>query len=223
MVRRSSRATFASALVFPGGALDPGDFSPDWAPFIEDFDRFEGAERAFRIAAIRETWEETSILVGTGTGTGTSTGTDAAAIVGGVSFRDVVERSGLRLRLGAIVPFAHWVTPESEPRRFDTRFFLAAAPAGQRAVADGGETVGVEWVRPGDAALAARRREQPIIFPTLMNLERLAESEDTTSALAAARARAAYTVRPVFERRPDGSHLIRIPVEAGYSVTEYVP
>ncbi len=218
MVRRNSRGAFASALVFPGGALDEDDRSPHWARLVDDFDGFEPDDRARRIAAIRETWEETSILIADG-----SASVPAVDTARGLSFREVIHRSGVRLRLDAIVPFAHWVTPEAEPRRFDTRFFLAAAPPGQVAIADGGETVGVEWVRPGEAALAARRREQPIIFPTLMNLERLAESADTATALAAARARAPYTVRPVFERHADGSSLIRIPAEAGYSVTEFVP
>jgi 8-oxo-dGTP pyrophosphatase MutT (NUDIX family) len=216
MVRRSARGTFASALVFPGGALDPDDGSADWAPMVEDFEAFAPAERAARIAAIRETWEETSILVGV-------VAAPAVGILSGLSFRDFVQRSGLRLRLDSITPFAHWVTPESEPRRFDTRFFLAAAPAGQLAVADGGETVGIEWVQPGPAALAARRREQPIIFPTLMNLERLAESTGVATAVEAAGARPRYTVRPVFEPQPDGSTVIVIPAEAGYSVTRFEP
>lgn len=218
MVRRSARGTFASALVFPGGALDADDASDEWRPFIADFDGFEPAERAVRLAAIRETWEETSILVAPG-----SDAAPAAGILTGLSFRAFVEQARVRLRLDAITPFAHWVTPATEPRRFDTRFFLAAAPAEQVAVADGGETVGIEWVQPGPAALAARRREQPIIFPTLMNLERLAESVDTTGALTSARARPGYTVRPVFEPQADGTNVITIPAEAGYSVTRFVP
>lgn len=218
MVRRSARGAFASALVFPGGALDAEDESPDWEPLVEDFAAFPAAERAVRIAAIRETWEETSMLVVPG-----SVGAPAAGIPTGLSFRDFVEQRGVRLRLDAVTPFGHWVTPEGEPRRFDTRFFLAAAPAGQVAVADGGETVGIEWVRPEQAALAARRREQPIIFPTLMNLERLAESGRVEDAITAARARPDYTVRPTAESQPDGSTVLTIPAEAGYSVTRFVP
>jgi 8-oxo-dGTP pyrophosphatase MutT (NUDIX family) len=216
MVRRNARGTFASSLVFPGGAIDAADYDNEWAGLVEDFADFDDDERARRIGAIRETWEESSMLVG-------AVGVvPAAGAESGVGFRQFLERAGVRLRLGELTNFAHWITPVSEPRRFDTSFFVAQAPAGQGAVADGTEIVGVEWVSPSAAAAAAHRHEVPIIFPTLMNLERLAESTGTTEAIAAARARPHYTVRPVFERAPDGSRVITIPAEAGYSVTRFV-
>ena len=119
------------------------------------------------------------------------------------------------------ISFGHWVTPVIVPRRFDTRFYLARMPAGQVAVADGSETVGIEWVSPAAAVSAAKSGEWPIIFPTLMNLDRLAESPDTDTALATARARPLVTVQPVMEIQPDGSQIITIPAEAGYSVTRF--
>jgi 8-oxo-dGTP pyrophosphatase MutT (NUDIX family) len=216
MVHRSSSGTFASALVFPGGALDEADRSEDWAPLVEDYDEFDGDERALRLCAIRETWEETSVVVGA------SDEAPAAGILGGQTFRDFVAGSGVRLRLGALETLAHWVTPVVEPRRFDTRFFIARAPHGQVAVADGNETVGVEWVEPAAAVAAARRGEWPIIFPTLMNLDRLAESSSVESALAAANARPRFTVEPIMEIADDGSRVVTIAAEAGYSVTRFV-
>jgi 8-oxo-dGTP pyrophosphatase MutT (NUDIX family) len=216
MVRRNSSGTFASSLVFPGGAIEASDSSDAWSGLLEDFDDYEPEERTLRIGAIRETWEETSILVGA-----TTTREQPAGIPGDLGFLDFVEHSGVRLRLDGVVPFGHWVTPVIVPRRFDTCFYLARAPEGQVAVADGSETVGIEWVSPREAVRAARSGEWPIIFPTLMNLERLAESADTDAALAAARTRPLFTVQPVMEIRADGTQVITIPAAAGYSVTRF--
>jgi 8-oxo-dGTP pyrophosphatase MutT (NUDIX family) len=217
MVRRNARGTFASSLVFPGGAIDPGDHDEAWAELVEDFDDFEEEQRARRIGAIRETWEESSVLVG-------AVGrVPPAGTASGVTFREFVVRSGVRLRLAALTGFAHWITPVTEPRRFDTSFFVAPAPPGQVAVADGSEIVGVEWVSPEFAAAAGRRGEWPIIFPTLMNLERLAEGGGVAAVVEAARARAPYTVQPVFETDGDGKRVIVIPAEAGYGITHFSP
>jgi 8-oxo-dGTP pyrophosphatase MutT (NUDIX family) len=215
MVRRSSSGTFASSLVFPGGAIEQSDQSEEWSAFVDDFDDYSPDERALRIGALRETWEETAILVGA------TTESPPAGILTDLDFREFVDKSGIRLRLDTVVPFGHWVTPVIVPRRFDTRFYLARMPDSQVAVADGRETVGIEWVSPAAAVSAARSGEWPIIFPTLMNLDRLAESADTDAALAAARARPLVTVRPVMEIQPDGSQVITIPAEAGYSVTRF--
>jgi 8-oxo-dGTP pyrophosphatase MutT (NUDIX family) len=217
MVHRNSRGAFASVMVFPGGRIDPTDSEAAWQPLVEDYSSFDDSERARRIAAIRETWEETSVLVGAVDDPTRGKITDA------VDFRDFVERSGIRLRLGTLTSFSHWVTPVAEPRRFDTYFYLASAPDGQVAVADGSEIVGTEWVSPGDVAAAARRGDAPIIFPTLMNLDRLAESGTAASAIAAARARAPFTVQPVFETDESGARVIVIPAEAGYAVTRFSP
>ena len=214
MVRRNSRATFASALVFPGGGIESDDRSAAWAALVHDFDDFDEDERALRIGAIRETWEETSILV---------------AAVGGVSleapaaasFRQRIEASGARLVLGNLTRFGHWITPVAEARRFDTHFYLAAAPAGQLAISDGAETVEVEWIAPARAVALAASGERPIIFPTLMNLARLAENDDSDSAMTAARVRPPFTVQPLIEIGRDGSRIITIPPEAGYSATTF--
>jgi 8-oxo-dGTP pyrophosphatase MutT (NUDIX family) len=215
MVRRSSRGTFASAMVFPGGAIEPDDASPEWEPLVEDFAAFDDDERARRIGAIRETWEETSILVGA------SGYVEPTGILTDRALRDFVRESGVRLRLHALAPLAHWITPITESRRFDTRFYVAHVPEGQAAVADGNEIVGVEWVSPSEAAQAARRDESPIIFPTLMNLDRLAEATSAEAVIAAALARPTFTVLPVIEISEDGSRAIVIPVEAGYAVTRF--
>jgi 8-oxo-dGTP pyrophosphatase MutT (NUDIX family) len=218
MVSRNSRGAFASVLVFPGGRLDPDDADPGWESLVEDFSSYEVDERARRIAVIRETWEETSIVVGS-----TKSVAERGSIPGELAFRDFIAQAGLSLRLDSLTSFSHWVTPVAEPRRFDTYFYLASAPEGQLAVADGNEIVGSDWVSPAGAAAAARTGELPIIFPTLMNLDRLAESDSVDAAVAAARLRPHFTVQPVFEEDETGARVIVIPAEAGYSVTRFSP
>jgi 8-oxo-dGTP pyrophosphatase MutT (NUDIX family) len=219
MVRRHSRAVFGSALVFPGGAIEPNDHDPTWAQLTRGDVLLGADERALRIGALRETWEETSILLGF---TADGAPLHVTERMRGAAFREVVEATGAMLDLGALQPFGHWITPVAEPRRFDTRFYLAAMPPGQVAWSDGAETVGVEWVGPSDAVSRATDGEQSILFPTLMNLARLAESSDTGGAIAAAQSRTPYTVEPRIDVRDDGARVITIPAEAGYAATEYV-
>jgi hypothetical protein len=117
------------------------------------------------------------------------------------------------------VPFAHWITPSFEPRRFDTHFFLVAAPSDQVARHDGREAVDHVWLQP--QALLERRLkgEAKLMFPTRLNLEVLAKSASAAAAEQAARAKRVVTVEPqVIDK--DGGKYLRIPAEAGYSLTE---
>jgi 8-oxo-dGTP pyrophosphatase MutT (NUDIX family) len=217
MVRRHAKAVFASALVFPGGAVDDDDHSDDWMPLLASGADLPAPERAIRIAGIRETFEETALLLATsadGTPADQPERTDDP-------FIEIVRASGARLRLDDVAHFGHWITPEVAPRRFDTHFLLAKAPAAQHAIPDGGETVELEWASPAEVIERAKTDTQSIMFPTLLNLMRLAESTDAATALAAAQGRLPFTVLPVVETRPDGSTVVVIPAEAGYGVTEH--
>lgn len=217
MVRRHGNGMFASALVFPGGLVDPADSDEAWLPHVTGADGLDLGERALRIAAYRETFEESALLL--------ARDADGAAVpcpgsdAPNASFRDVMAASGGTLALDDLVQFGHWITPEGAPKRFDTRFFLARAPEGQEAVCDGGETVALEWVAPRDVLARAAEGDLSILFPTRMNLKRLAESDTVADAVAAARVRPHYTVVPRPERRSDGI-MVRIPEEAGYGETE---
>ncbi len=210
MVRRRSSSHFSSALVFPGGLLDPEDRAEAWLPHITGAEGLSETERALRIAACRESYEESSVVLGG----------QVHAFEPGVPFIDIVARQNAKLPLGDISLFGHWITPERAPKRFDTHFFIAAAPEGVEPKCDGDETVSLEWVRPVDAIARAEGGENTIIFPTLMNLRMLAKSTDVASALADTRARTVFTVMPRVEKRPDGLVVV-IPAEAGYGVTEY--
>lgn len=217
LVRRHAKAVFASALVFPGGAVDEDDYRDEWMPLLGSGIELPRAERAIRIAGIRETFEETALLLATtpdGTEVAQPQRTDAP-------FLDIVRASGGLLMLDQAHPFGHWITPEGAPRRFDTHFLLARAPRGQHPVPDGDETVDLEWANPAAAVERARGDRQSIIFPTLLNLMRLAESTDAASAITAANGRPPFTVLPVVELRDGGARFAVIPEEAGYGITEH--
>lgn len=132
---------------------------------------------------------------------------------------ELAEAEDLAFACDRLVPFAHWITPESQPRRFDTHFFLAAAPAGQTARHDGHESVDSLWIAPGALVEGANAGQWYVMFPTRMNAEKAGRSPTAASALAAARAAPVVTVMPQ-GRKVEGGRLLRIPAEAGYGVTE---
>jgi 8-oxo-dGTP pyrophosphatase MutT (NUDIX family) len=209
MVRRSKGSHFSSALVFPGGVVDPEDSSQLWIAHVAGADALPAHERALRIAACREAFEEAFVFVGEGA-PGDREG----------DFLERVRDAGASLALDRLHRFAHWITPKMARKRFDTHFYLCAAPADAAPQCDGSETVAMEWVRPHEALERAERGEQSFLFPTLMNLKRLSESESVASAIAAAQARPIFTVTPRVERREQGDVIV-IPEEAGYGVTEH--
>jgi 8-oxo-dGTP pyrophosphatase MutT (NUDIX family) len=211
MVRRNEKMHFAAALVFPGGLVDAADHAADWLPHLEGAHGLDAQERAFRIAALRETFEETGVLV-TRSGGARADGPDAA---GGGDFLNIIRDRGLRLDLSEVHPFAHWITPARVPKRFDTRFFLCRAPDGAEAVCDGDETVALEWVQPTEILARAYAGERSILFPTRMNLKRLAESDSSTAAIEAAAKRPRVAVMPEVGQR-DGKSCVFITPEAGY-------
>lgn len=216
MVSRASRGAFASALVFPGGAIDPEDRDASWRKAVTDFDEVPEVERALRIGAIREVWEETGILLSPEVSV-----LDTAPPRLGLGFRETLAAIGAHLALKSLTHFGHWVTPVEEPRRFDTHFYLAAVDREAVAEPDGVETVEAEWLSPAHAAELAQTGERPIIFPTMLNLMRLAESDNAAAAIEAAHARPRVTVAPVIELFDDGTRRVTIPPESGYSMLEW--
>ncbi len=214
MVRRHADAHFGSVHVFPGGVVDAHDAADDWLDHVDGAEGLDVEERARRIAACRETFEEAGLLLAAGEA---SEATDPSA-----SFIEAVRGSGARLALGALYPFGHWITPETAAKRFDTHFYLCRAPEGQTAVCDGRETVSLEWVPPAVMLTGPEAQAGEIMFPTLMNLKRLAESDNSEDAIARAKTRPIVTVIPRVERTPEGRR-IHIPFDAGYGVTQSPP
>ena len=229
MVQRHHQVDFAmGALVFPGGKVDPADREPTLRA------RCDGAsesnqELALRVAAIRETFEESGILLARLRSSGDLvTGEHLREIEGlhrdalnhkQTSLREIIDAEDLTLACDLLVRFAHWITPEIAPKRFDTHFFLVAAPPDQVALHDGGESVDSTWTTPSAALADADAGRCTIVFPTRLNLMKLARSRGVEEALATARNSTIVTVMPRVEHTEAGA-VLRIPAEAGYDVVE---
>ena len=191
---------------------------------------FDPTQIALRIAAIRETFEECGVLLAGPLGEDRLIDAQALARVearyrsrlqsGQLAMGDIVETEALELACDRLVPFAHWITPEMMPKRFDTHFFLARAPADQLALHDGQEAVDSLWTTPASAVAEAESGRRTIVFPTLLNLRKLGRSGRVDEALEAARADHIVTVLPKLLRDEDGQPILQIPEEAGYDITE---
>lgn len=220
MIERHKNIQFmGGALVFPGGRVNPEDDELMGAGGPDQYPDF-----AFRVAAIREAFEECGILLARDAASGVMI--DEARRYDLAHYRKPIENSelsmaefvhkeGLDLAVDHLVRFAHWITPEVETKRFDTVFYAAAAPDDHDAVHDGTESVDSLWITPAQALADGESGHRAVMFPTRLNIEKLGESGDVESALSAARASKIVTVQPWIE---DG--VLRIPVEAGYSVSE---
>jgi 8-oxo-dGTP pyrophosphatase MutT (NUDIX family) len=204
LLRRVSSMKFApGAYVFPGGSVDPRDADPSmaWAgPSPREWGAAFGAEEALArelvCAAVRETFEESGVLLaGPGEGTivpdtsGDDWEADRQALLNrSLSLAGMLERRALVLRGDLLRPWAHWITPMIEPRRYDTRFFVAALPEGQRTRDVSTESDRVAWVRPDEAVARARRGELPMLPPTMVTLAELSAYDSVAAVLAASRA-----------------------------------
>jgi 8-oxo-dGTP pyrophosphatase MutT (NUDIX family) len=225
MVKRHHQVDFASsALVFPGGKTHAGDGNEGWARFTTGWDGFDATQRALRIGAIREAFEESGVLLGVHTnGRPFSAVCDPAVRAAvdrrEVEFIDVVADLDVKLSLEALTVFARWITPNFMPKRFDTWFYAAKAPPEQVAACDGRETVDAEWIAPSEALRLSQAGERTIIFPTRMNVRLLGEAASASDCIARAAARKLVPVLPQIERRESGSVLV-IPTDAGYGAVE---
>lgn len=203
MLQRSLSLAFMPGVhVFPGGALEPGDDSPDLHALCVGLDdaaasRVLGLGRgglAYWIAAIREAFEEAGILLAYDAG-GRIVSLDGAAAErfqahrraldeGRSSFAALARGEGLRLATDRLLYFGHWITPVGIPRRFDTRFFLAVAPDAQDARHDNRETIAHGWVRPREALDLCAREALNMRIPTIKTLERFAACSTTAELVA---------------------------------------
>ena len=226
MVRHHEIEFSSGALVFPGGSVDAADREIIARPGL--YSGGEGCDEAglsFRIAAIRETFEESGILLARPRGAeGLVEASRAAEIEAKhraalaerkTTFLQVLSESGMVLALDALVPYAHWVTPEGMPKRFDTWFFLAAAPPQQLGAHDGRESTDSLWLSPREAVAGGESGRFKLPFPTTRNLIKLGKQPNVRSALDDARGKPVVTVMPVLTKS-DGRRQLRIPIEAGY-------
>ena len=241
MLRRVAAMKFApGAYVYPGGSVDPADSDAEvgWhGPEPAEFGARLGASaemaRALVCAAVRETFEESGVLLAGPAGggplaqpSGPSWEADREALANSeLTLAGLLARHGLVVRADLLVPWARWITPEGEPRRFDARFFAAALPAGQIATAHAAESDLIAWVRPADAIAAAKAGEMSLFPPTAATLNDFAVADAAAvagDASGADRVAGILAVPPVIEpvmprlALEDGQAWLHIPDKAGY-------
>ncbi|MFC6086732.1 NUDIX hydrolase [Sphaerisporangium aureirubrum] len=199
MIRRKASMAFAAgAYVFPGGSVDPrdADHAVAWAgPAPEAWAGLLGADvvtaRGLVCAAVRETFEESGVLLAGPSAdtvvadtTGDDWEADREALIGrDLSMAEFLGKRGLVLRADLLRPWGHWITPELETKRFDTRFFVAALPPGQLTRDVGGEADQVAWLRPAEAIERAGKGEITLMPPTYRTLTEVGDFGDVSAVL----------------------------------------
>ena len=215
LVRRSDSIAFmGGAHVFPGGRVDAGDYIDHIETTIDGMpsavarmpDVPPEAATAHHVAALRELFEEAGVLLARPLATRSIErlpGYRRDLLAGKVAFGEIIRTEGVRLALDELAYFAHWVTPEIETRRFDTRFFIARAPEGQTPVHDEGEASHSEWFDPADAIERCRAGVISLPPPTWTTLSMLARFDSVDDVMSWARRKVIPRVQPRFEKRGD--------------------
>jgi 8-oxo-dGTP pyrophosphatase MutT (NUDIX family) len=229
LLRRVASMAFAAGMyVFPGGVVDPRDEDravrwggPDDHAWAAALGADAGLARALVCAAVRETFEESGVLLAGPSAeeiVADTTGEDwenerVMLLDRSLAFVDLLARRDLVVRTDLLRAWTHWITPEFEERRYDTRFFVTALPVGQRTRDVGGEADRVAWMRPADALAAVDRGEMAMLPPTSVTLGELAGFGTVADVLAAPRA-----VTPILPRAVlDGEDItLLLPGEEGY-------
>ena len=185
-VERNRKSRFmGGALVFPGGKVDASDRDPAWESLL--LPPRNGARQDLALAACRESLEEAAILPVSGALTHAEALVFRQALATGPDFlRSALKARGLTIDLSCLVPFARWITPEAEVRRFDARFFMLRAPAGQDGAHDTHETMASFWATPRGVLARFDASDVQLAPPTHRTLELLSAHATVDDALAAA-------------------------------------
>jgi len=224
-VQRSQQSAFlGGAVVFPGGKVDAQDHDASWeelcdleaAPSAWTSD--EGA-RASYVAACRETIEEAGILP---TLPAQSPGSLAALRLAlkTTPFADLLRARGLRLNLADVLPFARWVTPEAETRRFDTKFFVLLCPQDQDGAHDDHETIRSFWATPGEVLRGFLRKELALFPPTHRSLEVLEPMRSFEDVRAYSLRANLDPICPVVTKHTDGALALALPGDPAHPIKE---
>jgi len=216
MHRNRSAGFVPGAYVFPGGRVDASDAAESVLAYVDGLTLDEAADRlelvdgdppaiAFYLAALREAFEETGILVGhnvrdeelaTAAEDERVNATRDQLMEDRISFAQVLEELECRIDGASVEYLAHWITPLPEPRRYDTRFFVAKVREGATPIVDAREMTDAVWITPDAAVARSDEGTLPMIFPTIKTIEQLRDYGTTDEVLAALAGRAVRTIMP---------------------------
>ena len=209
MMQRNLQSVFVPGMyVFPGGALDAADGAPELNALCSGMADSQASNTlgiptgglAYWTAAIRESFEEAGLLIGYDETAGL-VALDTPDLAeryrqhrhalnqGTRGLLEILRAERLTLAVDQLVYFSHWITPVSAPRRYDTRFFVAAAPPAQSPLHDNHETISHVWVRPATALDRHRKNDFKMRFPTTRTLEEFAAYDSVGALMAAMRAK----------------------------------
>lgn len=215
LLTRVTQMVFAAGMsVFPGGRVDAADADLPFVPGSEALTavRYSCAPevaRAWLGAAVRETFEETGVLLTTPSADLADAREDVET--GRVPFGSLLREHGLSVDAGALRPWGRWVTPAGEARRYDARFFVAALPDGVEAQDVTSESSSAGWLGPGDALAEAQRGERGLLPPTLATLASLMPFGSVAAALDGSAGRSLDPVQPRLSKRGDGGYDALLP------------
>jgi 8-oxo-dGTP pyrophosphatase MutT (NUDIX family) len=237
--RHQKQAFMAGAYVFPGGQLEETDNDPQLENYIKTADVFDPCrllqdsslpgEKAlgFFIAAIRETFEEAGILLG-GKTTGNFVSFHDEKVLkrfndyrrelnsSQITLEEIARKENIFLFPDTLIPYSHWITPEFEKKRFNTRFFLAKLPPGQTPLADAMELTESLWVTPQKALEMHRQKEIILMPPTLKTIEELSAFRNIDELFSAAKTKIIYPILPQLT-----GNSLKLPHDPEYSIDAY--
>jgi 8-oxo-dGTP pyrophosphatase MutT (NUDIX family) len=209
--RHRSSGFVPGAYVFPGGRVDAADADVPWPGGTSE------PPGEYWIAAVREIFEETGVLLArTEAGAWSWAGAESLSLERwreqlmeeSAALADVLADQQLTLDSGAIVYIAHWITPEPEPRRYDTRFFLAQIPANVQVLPDEREMTDALWLSPRRALAQFEAGALPMVFPTVKTLQSLTSFASAGEAMAAFRNCGVQPILPRLVRTADGVGIV---------------
>ena len=237
--RHRDQSFMATAYVFPGGQVDAADTGAELHDFIATPDHFNpqallqdaGLTRemaqSFFICAIRETFEEAGVLIARDS-SGNSFKIDSdqekarfadyrrELNAGGMTLKDIAQKENLLFSPDALIPYAHWITPEISPKRFSTRFFLARLPEGQLTTTDCNELTDCLWTTPKNILKMHYNKEIMLMPPTLKTLEELAAYANIDALFSGARNRTIYPILP-----QHSENFLKLPHDPEYGIEKF--